>query len=463
MLGIPGKIARMHRTLLGVLLIGAGAPATGMDLLEAYRSAVENDATFHAIRAEAAAVRENLPQARAQLLPQLSASGTRFNNDTRSERTLTATNGRKTTLHDRNPDYGSSNLTLTLRQPLFRVASVAGYLQAQSMVAGADAAEAKGRQDLALRLASAYFEALAAGDSLAQISAKKESFRAQLDASRRAFGAGQGTRTDIEEAQARYDAAAAEEVMAREQVAFTSEQLRALVNRPVPAVASLAPDRLQLIPPEPYSLEEWVTRAEDRSPELQRLATQVEVAEKDVLMAQSGHFPTVDLIAQRSRTENDMVTAQNTIYNNTQVGVQLTIPIFSSGYVSSTVAEARQLLAKARHEHEAARRNLRVQIRKQFQGVADGIEEIKALEQALRSAEQAVLGTRKGVQAGTRTTLDVLNAEEKKATVLRDLGHSRYRYLISRVALQSLAGEDSLAEIERINRWLGESRSLLID
>lgn len=452
------KHVKRLRSAAVALAIFISHSAVAMDLLAAYRAAVENDATFLSVQAASGAKREVLPQARAMLLPQLSASGAKYNNDTHSERTVTGSGGKKTTISDDNSGYGSYNQSVTLRQPLFRMANIAGYGQAQALVESADAAEDKGRQDLALKVVSTYFSVLTAQDGLAQLVAQRESYKAQLDASQRAFQAGQGTRTEIEEAQARYDFTVAQEIISRETISSGLEQLQALVDKPVPSVATLLPERLKLIPPVPNSLEEWVRLGEESSPELRRLAADIEAADKGVLKAQAGHFPTLDLVAQRSRTENDSVTAQNAFYDNKQIGVQLTIPLFSSGYVSSTVAEARQNLAKARYDHEAQRRDLRVQIRRQFQGVSDGIEEIRALEQALRSAEQAIVGTRKGVQAGTRTTLDVLNAEDKKATVHRDLSRARYRYIVARVALLALAGGDTLAEIERINTWLTENQ-----
>lgn len=449
----------MLRTTLKVLLLGLSLPALSaqaMDLLGAYRAALVNDATFQSVQAASGATRETLPQARAQLLPQLSASATKFRN--RTDKRITSETGSPSVRNEHFPDYDSSNASLSLRQPLFRLASVAGYLQAQALVEGADAAEEKGRQDLVLRVASAYFEVLFARDSQAQLLAQQESLAAQLKAAQRAFAAGQGTRTEIEEAQARFDATAAQLIAARSQVDYALEQLQALVGEPVASIDALVPERLKLVPPDPLSLDEWVRLGEARSPELKRLQAEVDAADKELLKAQAGHFPTVDLVAQRTRSENDMVTAlspdQTTTYLNSQLGVQVSIPIFSSGYVGATAAEARQRLAKARADLEAARRALRVQLRQQFQGVADGIEQIRAQEQALRSAEQALTGTRKGVQAGTRTSLDVLNAEDKRAGALRDLGQVRYRYLLSRIALQALAGGDSVGEVERINAWL---------
>ncbi len=444
------EVARVAIVLAAVCL---SQPVQSIDLWSAYQAALEHDATFQSVKAASQAVREALPRVGAQLLPQLSVSGTRFANDTRSERTLLLA-GRERTLTEHNPDYRSSALTLSLRQPLFRMANVAAYLQAQAKVDTADATEAVGRQDLVLNLAEAYFQVLATRDGLARVQAQKDALAAQMHAATRALQSGEGTRVEVDEARARHDFTVVQEIMAREQSVAALEQLQTLVNRPLDAVAVLSPERVQLLAPDPETLDEWLQLAESNSPDLRRLAAQVVVAEREVQIAQAGHLPTVDLVAQRSRTENDMVTAQNTIYDNTQVGVQVTIPLFSSGQIGAAIAEARQLLLKARYELEAARRQLRVRIRSHFQGVTEGIAEIRALEQALHSAEQAVRASRKGVQAGTRTTLDVLNAEEKRITVLRDLGLARYRYLSARIGLVVSAGGDVVSELRTINAWL---------
>ena len=71
----------------------------------------------------------------------------------------------------------------------------------------------------------------------------------------------------------------------------------------------------------------------------------------------------------------------------------------------------------------------------------------------MHSAEQAVVSNRKSFQAGSRTTLDVLNAEQQNHG-MRDLAQARYLYLVSRLRLQSLVYEDRLANVAQVNRWL---------
>ena len=90
---------------------------------------------------------------------------------------------------------------------------------------------------------------------------------------------------------------------------------------------------------------------------------------------------------------------------------------------------------------EQTRRSLSLQVRKEYQNLTEGLMRMKALEQAVRSAEQLVLSSQKGVQAGTRTQTDVLNAIQRRAESLRDLAQARYQYLIAELRLRSLTGD----------------------
>jgi outer membrane protein/protease secretion system outer membrane protein len=148
------------------------------------------------------------------------------------------------------------------------------------------------------------------------------------------------------------------------------------------------------------------------------------------------------------------VTSVNSRYDNKTIGLQLSVPLYAGGYVSSTVRQAVATQERVQEMLEATRRDLGVRVHREFRGVTEGVLRIKALEQAVHSAEQAVVSNRKSFQAGSRTTLDVLNAEQQKTMALRDLAQARYLYLVSRLRLQSLAGEDRLANVAQVNRWL---------
>lgn len=427
----------------------ASAPAWSLDLLQAYEAALAQDASIRAVRAATDARRERISQARGQLLPNLSASASRNRNSL--ERTLSDIRGNPVTDNLR---YASSSDALTLRQPLFRLYQVADYRQAQAQVDDANAILERELQNVSVRVSGAYFEALLTAEQLALVLAQKVAYSTQLDAARKRFAAGTGTRTDIDEAQAALDLNAAQELEARQNVEFTRRQLQTLVNRPVDHLASLDEEKLKLVPPEPNRLEDWTERAEANSPEIQSLKAQLEAAEYEVKKAQAGHYPTLDAIAQLSRTESDSVNTVNSRYANKSLGLQLNIPLFSGGIVSSQVRQAVAETERAREALEALRRDLGVRVHREFRGVTEGVLRVRALEQAVRSTGQVALSNRRSFEAGSRTLVETLNAEQQKVSAQRDLAQARFVYLISRVRLQALVGGPKTEVLEEINAAL---------
>ena len=422
-----------------------------LDLLKSYRLALEQDASFQASRAETAATRELLPQARAQLLPNLSSNLSRSKNQTNSE-----TPGFLGARNFSSYEYLSSSYALTLRQPLYRMYNFALYHQAQSQVESAEAILDKSLQDMLVRLCGAYFEALMAQDQLTLVLSAKEAYVGQLEAAKRIFAAGQGTRTDIDDAQARFDMALAQELEASQNVGHTRRQLQMMVNQPIEALARLQPDRVQLVPPLPANPEEWIARGEEVNAELRAMRANIETATQELAKARAGHMPTVDLVAQRSRSLSENQVTINQFYLTSQLGVQVNIPIYAGGYANSQIRQAHANVEKHQQQYEARRREVGLQIRKEFQNVAEGVLKVKAQEQAERSSDQALFSNQKGYQAGTRTQIDILNAQQQRMNVRRDLANARYQYLMARVRLQGLVGSLSEAEIGTINSWLSE-------
>ncbi len=424
-------------------------PAWALDLSQAYQAALEQDASLRAVRAATDAKRERLPQARAQLLPNLSASASR--NQNRLERTTPNFLGEAVTTQER---YGSSSESLTLRQPLFRKLQMADYRQAQAQVDDANAVLEKELQNLAVRVSTAYFEALLAEEQLALVLAQKLAYATQLDAARKRFAGGAGTRTDVDEAQAALDLNFAQELEARQNMDYTRRQLQTLTNQPVDKLAPLDAAKLRLVQPAPARVEDWTERAELSSPEIQSLKAQVEAARQEVEKARAGHYPTLDAIAQWSRSNSENVNSVNTRYTNRSVGVQLNVPLYSGGYVNSTVRQALADQERAEQALEATRRDLGVRVHREYRGVTEGVLRVRALEQAVRSAEQVVISNRRSFEAGSRTLVDTLNAEQQKVSAQRDLAQARYMYLVSRVKLQALAGGPKTEVIDEVNGWL---------
>jgi TolC family type I secretion outer membrane protein len=295
---------------------------------------------------------------------------------------------------------------------------------------------------------------LLAEDQLQVVQAQKVAYTAQLEAARKRFGAGAGTRTDIDEAQARLDMTVAQELELKQAVDFTRRELESLVDQPLGKLATLDPAALKLVPPEPNQIEEWTARAVDNSPEIRSLRAQVEAARLQIQKEEAGHYPTLDAIAQTSRNESDTLSTLNTRYRSRAIGVQLNVPIFSGGYTSSRVRQAVADHQRAQEVLEATRRDLGVRVHKEFRGVTEGVLKVRALEQAVASAQVAVTSSRRSFEAGARTLVDVLNAQQQYASAVRDLAQARYVYLVSRVRLQALAGGEKTGVIDEINAWL---------
>ena len=277
-----------------------------------------------------------------------------------------------------------------------------------------------------------------------------------LDAARKQFAGGTGTRTDIDEAQARLDMAMAQELEARQLQEFAQRQLALLINAPVhlAEVRPLAIERLATWSPPLPSLDEWLAQAEARSPELRQLEARLEAARLDVEKARAGHLPTLDAVAQWSRSESESVTSPSTRYVNRTVGVQLNVPLYAGGAINAATREALARQTQAEELLEATRRDLALRITTEYRGVTEGRLRVSALEQAERSAEQLVQSSRKSMQGGVRTLVDVFNADQKKAQTQRDLARARYEMLIAYVRLLTLVGDDEDAGIAAVNRLL---------
>jgi outer membrane protein/protease secretion system outer membrane protein len=421
----------------------------GENLLALYREALSGNAAFLAARASTEADRENENIARGQLLPNLGLSGNYGRNST----------GRQFGNQPQEQfNYDSYSYSANFRQPLYRKYSFAAYAQSKALGAVATARLNQAGNDLAMKLTSAYMDALFADDQLSFLDAQKASLQGQLNAARQALIAGSGTRIDIDEAQARLDLLLAQEVELQNLRQYNRRVLGAFVNRELRTLAALDLNKLLLLPPVPADIHVWISDAEANNAEYQVQLDQIKVAEQEVEKSLAGHYPTLDLVASAGKSGNDNLSnlsrAGDSKYDTTSYGVQLNIPLFAGWQVNATVRQARSKLEQARQQSEESRRNIGVQIHREYDNVVQGLAKIRALERAEASGKQIVLSAKKGVEAGVRSTLDVLQVEQQYFSVLRDLANARYSYLIASLKLKSLAGILTETDIENLNARL---------
>lgn len=443
----------MRRLALALGLAGslAATPAAAIDLIASWRLALENNPSWLAARAQADADRQELPLARSQLLPNLSGAVSRYKNDLESRnknafgQTITS-----------DSKYFSHNKTLSLRQALFRPQAYYGYRQAEAIVEAADARLEQSAQDLAIRVSGAYFEVLLAKEQLDLVTAQVAATEGLFNSATRAFDKGVGTRTDIDEARSRLDLALAQKLVAEQALLAARHQFAALLKRPTGdlQLARLDAERLALQAAPASELDAWIERAEAANPELQSLAASVAAAESDLSKQRAGHLPTLDLVAQKTDAQSDNPTSSSSGYDNTMIGLQLNIPLYSGGYTSAASERARASLERYRQDHEAKRLDIGVRVRHEFQAVSEGEAKIRAYAQAEKSARQLIHSTEKGIQAGMRTQIDLLNAEQQLMLARRDLAQSRYEFIMAWLRLNALAGKVDENLLLSVNAYL---------
>jgi outer membrane protein len=420
----------------------APAPTFSADLFQLYQEAKVQDATFASAQAAYQAGVERLPQGRAGLLPTLTASANASRNESEPEGLLPTT------------AFNMVGYTLSLTQPLFRMQNWATYDQAKQQVLQAEAQFSNAQQELILRVAQAYFDVLLAQDNVTVSLAQKSAISEQLAQAKRNFEVGTATITDTNEAQARYDQAIAKEIADQNDLEIRRQALQQLVSR-IPERLSPLRDQLELPRPSPDNIGEWVNASEKNNQTLTFLRASVEIARSEVTKQRAGHMPTLDLVASYSDTRNGIANAfgERIDIKTSQVGVQLTLPLYAGGATQSRVREALANRDRSGYDLEANRRSVAQTTRTAYLGVTSGVTQVKALEQALKSSQVSLDSTKLGREVGVRTSLDVLNAEQQVFQARRDLLQARYNVILNQLNLKAAAGqliEGDLAEVNNL-------------
>jgi outer membrane protein len=425
--------------------------AAAADLLQTYREALGNDPQFASARAAAEAGREKLPQGRALILPSLNATAnTTYNDATIRPRTDPTT--------DITRQFNSNAWTVTLSQPLFRFQNWVQYTQSEFQVRQAEAQFSQAMQDLIVRVAQAYFDVLAAQDTLAVIQAQKTAISEQLAQAKRNFEVGTATITDTHEAQARYDLSTSQEIAAQNDLEIRRRTLQQLIGHFPDRLTPLR-SKFELRVPEPNDMERWVDSAQTQNYAVVVQQASVEIAEREIDRNRAGHLPTLDLVGTYGQTGSGSSTNVNTGVGSDirvgTIGLQLGIPLYAGGGVSSRTREAIANRDKSRADLETSRRQAALSARQSFLGVTNGMAQVRALEQALVSSETALASNKLGYEVGVRINIDVLNSQQQVFQTQRDLSRARYDTILNGLRLKAAAGVLGDTDVEEVNRLLG--------
>jgi outer membrane protein len=428
----------------------ATGPAAADDLMSVYQSGLAQDAAYGAARATYQAAKEKIVQGRALLLPNLNLTGNAAYNVTDTQYGRQAIQAASGTV-----DYTSYGGALNLTQPLYRPQNSIVFEESKIQVNQAETQLSQAGQDLMLRVSQAYFDVLLAQYELRTVEAQKVATAEQLAQAKRNFEVGTATITDTYDAQARFDLIVAREIASRNDIAVRTSALQKVIGRLPTPLNTLTPG-LTLNPPEPNEMEKWVEAAYANSQQVKIAQDNVALAVKEVDRARYGHYPTLDAVASANYNYQSESPTFLTSLGTTQgvVGVQLAIPLYSGGALTSRVREAVANRTKAEQDYENARRTVAQAVREAFIAVNTGLSEVKALEQAVASNKLSVEASKLGQEVGVRTQVDVLNAQSLLYDAQRNLARAYYVTIVGQLRLKNTVGRLTERDLENVNRLL---------
>lgn len=426
---------RLALTLAGLLSLqpALAAEPAPMSLLDAYDNALYHDPTFQTATFDYQASQQEQDIGLAPLLPQINANARYGSTRQLSGRDLDGSN--------EDPSYTTNNLSLSARQVLYDRARAAYYAQAKARGQLGESIYDDAFQELFPRVVEVYFEVARQENELRLIELQKVAIEGLVKQTRRLFEVGDGTITDTEEAQARLDLVKAQEIetLARLQAALHSLSGRTgVVAGAISAMREELPDSAPLQPEQDMTF--WQAQARSAAPRLDARRDGVAVAEAELRAQKAGHYPQLALVGELNRSDRDNLADDFRRQSTSYLGLSLDVPLYAGGGVSASSRKSQFALSSAQAQLDDELRQLSEDIERSYLGVVSGYAKCKALQTAVHSNQRALESAEKGFQAGVRSTVDILNAQQTLFTARRDLLNSKLLMLQSLVTLHARSG-----------------------
>lgn len=441
---------KLSRCVLGVslLMLAGQAVAQSTDLISLYTSGRDSDPEYRAAIASAYAKAEAAPQGLAGLLPQISLNGFITHSDSHLIET-------SSTFPSNNGQTLIKGASLTLTQPLFNAQAWLAHKQGNESAAQAYLEAGIAEQSLIIRAAEAYFSFLSANAELKFAAAELSALQKDLERANSRYEIGMSAITDLHETQARHDIAFAQKISAEQDVLNALDIVAEILGETADSARDV-PESIELLPAE-GEIEQWVQEAVENNLQIQLARSAQTQAQFAVRSQKSGHLPTVNLSAEYAYSDS---TEQVFGSRSTDARAQLSmnVPLFAGGATRSRVRQAQAQLDSANAEAERVEREVKRGVRSAFRGVSSSAQRARALKQASVSAETALEATQAGYDVGTRTTVDVLNAQREVFRAKRDFARARYDYVLQQLTLYRQHGSLGPQHVVAANAMLTGER-----
>lgn len=438
------------KKLLVCLLLSAGLTSLlhATDLMDIYHQALENDPAFKEAYSSYMSSSEAIPQALAALYPQVTVGAQASRNYTQSTPFFEST-------------YNSNQWQVSASQAVFNYQAWAQVLQAKASVKAAQATFNNAAQDLILRTAKAYLEVLLAKDTLNFAEAKKRANKRQLDQAEERFKVGLDAITSVYEAKAAYDQSVAEVITAQNNQINQNENLRKLTNHVYDYLSPLRNSRIPLIKPEPDNVDEWIDTGLKQNYNLYAAKYSLQAARDNIKVQAASGWPTIALQSNSAQTHNNVAAGSFFLPNRqttSNIALAMNFPVYQGGLVQSETRQAQYDYQSSSERFEKAYRDVVVNSRIAFNNIVDGISKVKADRQTVISRVNSLESTEAQFQVGTRTMVDVVNAQQRLFESQRELASDQYNLINSLLNLKYLAGTLNANDVEEVNSWLATTR-----
>ncbi|MCP4332375.1 MAG: TolC family outer membrane protein [Gammaproteobacteria bacterium] len=418
------------------------------NLLELWPVAVAQDGEYQAARHRYLADQESINQSRALLLPNLSLQ---YESKTTDQKINSSDNAVFNSDEDK---YDTTTAGITLTQSIFDYSRWQRYSQSKITVNKAEVEFNLARQHLLLRLAESYFLVLERGDQLETVVTEKSAMKKHLELSERKLKAGLGRRVDVEDSRARYLNALSKDVELQSRLEDSRYGLREVIGSIPRKLMALRPN-IELQPPVPDDVEQWITQSSQNNLELRALSLSVEVAQKEINALRGGHYPTLDLVYNDVNTDTDgSIYGGGSDIDSADLMLQLNIPLYSGGATSSKVRQAAEKRYGLMADINDKRRTVEREAQDAFNRIRTSIVQVNALDQSVKAQESLLQSKSRGYRNGKNSILEVLDAQQDLSHASQALTKARYDYVLNILRLKFAAGDLQEQDLATVNGWL---------
>lgn len=428
-----------------------------LTLADAWQATLQNDPTYKAAIAEREAGQTNRAMGRAGLLPQIGASLGR----NRVRGTLESP-GPFGTVNNTDLHYMSGVKEIHVNQTVFNWSRIAEYRLGHARADYSLAAFDTKAKDTSIRLLNRYFQTLLSYENVKLAQSKLEANEKQIVAAQRRYDGGEGTITDVQEATSHRDLSRAELIRAQDTLLVARRELQEMVGSSPVVLETLQSD-FQTRPLNPADQAQWLAMAMTGNAEIRAAEQGVRITGQEIHRTFGGHLPTLDLVAARRNVTNETLSTRNQDSITTSVGVQINLPVFSGGLTSAQVSQARHNRDRATQELAATRERVAVEVTRQYHAVVSGAQRIAALVAAVESAGAALHAVERSFEAGTRSIIDILDAQDRYYLAQLDLVQARLEYVLARLMLAGAAGTLDAAAITNVSQTYFGPEKVVLD